>query len=246
MCVIKSVDNERVKNWSKLHQKKYRYQKKQFIVAEEHLITEALSVQCVDMILIHEKETDIFGFKNTCYVSEKVLLKLSPNQSVPKYVAICHMLPEKRIDTNNILVLDGIQDPGNLGTLIRSALAFGFRQVVLSDDCVDLYNPKVIAATQGAMFQVNILKTALVPYLTSLVDYDIVAFSLDTQNQLRSLKVKEKVCIVLGNEGSGIRDEVYALCTKRVKIEMETFDSLNVGVAGSIAMYYLKDGLSKI
>lgn len=239
--VIESLTNEKVKKWVKLHQKKYRDEYGLFLIEEEHLIEEALKAEAVLTIIMIEGINNIFNFDNVVFVSGNVMRKISNNVSEVNYIAVCKKLEERMCKTDRVLVLDKVQDPGNLGTLIRSALSFGFDQILLSEDCVDIYNEKVIRATQGAIFHINFKMGDLVEELGKLSDYNILAFSLDNSNYLSELKVKDKLCIVLGNEGQGISKEVFECCNQKVKIEMKNFESLNVAVAGSIAMYNFRN-----
>ncbi len=235
--IIKSLTNEKVKTWVKLRQKKYRDELNLFLIEEEHLIEEALKAGIVQTIILSENVDNIFDFEETFTVSENVMKKIADNVSPVKYIAVCKKLDEKTGDSKRILALDRIQDPGNLGTLIRSAVSFGFNQILLSSDSVDIYNEKVIRATQGAMFHVCFKRCDLISELVNLKDFDILAFSLDNSNYLSDVVTKENICIVLGNEGRGISEKVFNCCNKKVKIEMKDFESLNVAVAGSIAMY---------
>ena len=136
--VISSIQNERVKNWNKLLLKKYRDEKNEFLIEEEHLIEEALKCNIVKTIIISEGCFDKFKFDSTFFVTQSVMNKLSSNVSEVKYIAVCKKLDEKLTSSNKVLALDRIQDPGNLGTLLRSALAFGFNQILISDNSVDI------------------------------------------------------------------------------------------------------------
>lgn len=244
--VISSIQNERVKNWNKLLLKKYRDEKNEFLIEEEHLIEEALKCNIVKTIIISEGCFDKFKFDSTFFVTQSVMNKLSSNVSEVKYIAVCKKLDEKLTSSNKVLALDRIQDPGNLGTLLRSALAFGFNQILISDNSVDIYNEKVIRSTQGAIFHLNFLRCNLIETLKKFDNYDILAFSLDNSNYMSEIAVNKKVVIVLGNEGKGISKEVFDCCNKKVKIEMNSFESLNVAVAGSIAMYNFREKNSDV
>ena len=141
---------------------------------------------------------------------------------------------------DRLLVLDDIQDPGNLGTIIRSAVAFNIDTILLSNNSVDLYNSKVIRASQGLIFHINIVRKDILLELPKLKDngYYIYGTKVTHGKSLKSLEKKEKFVIIMGNEGNGMHDEVSELCDEFIYIEMNDMcESLNVGVATSIILY---------
>ena len=150
--IITSMDNDRVKKYIKLKQKKYRDKYNEFIVEGEHLVDEAIKMNIAKEIIAeaHEK-VDFDG--NTISLSYDIMKKISTMDTPPKIMALCDKLVPKKKIGDRILILDNIQDPGNLGTIIRSAVAFNVDTVILSSDTVDLYNPKVIRSTQGMLFK---------------------------------------------------------------------------------------------
>ena len=145
---------------------------------------------------------------------------------------------------SKVLVLDNLQDPGNVGTLLRSALAFNYNQVFISDASVDLYNDKVIRASQGAIFKINIKRDSLENIYHFLKDerFKIYVTALNNNSvYLEEVKQSKKMALVLGNEGNGVSEISKKNADEIVKIHMSSkIDSLNVSVAGSIAMYYIK------
>ena len=146
-------------------------------------------------------------------------------------------LKEREIK-GNILVLDNLQDPGNLGTIIRSAVAFNFDTLILSDTSVDLYNPKVVRASEGMMFHLNIKRCNIIDFLQNLdSEYLIIGTDVVKGKNIKDLKFN-KCALVIGNEGSGISKEVKELCHEMVYIPMnENCESLNASVSASILMY---------
>jgi TrmH family RNA methyltransferase len=136
--------------------------------------------------------------------------------------------------------LDNIQDPGNVGTIIRNAVAFNIDTVVLSEDCVDLYNEKVLRSAQGMNFHINIITENLTEFIIKLKteNYYIYGTDLLSNNELSEIKPKDKFAIILGNEGNGVKKELLDLCDKKLYIEMNNnCESLNVGVASGIILY---------
>ena len=138
--------------------------------------------------------------------------------------------------------LENVRDPGNLGTLLRSALAFHFYDVVLSKGCAEVYSPKVLMASQGAIFYLNIRQSENASSLDDLKElktkgYHILGTDLASSSPLKSLQIPSKIALLLGNEGKGLSKEAIGFADQNVRIEMDGIDSLNVGVAGGIIMY---------
>ena len=143
---------------------------------------------------------------------------------------------------NKILALDGIQDPGNLGTIIRSAVAFNIDTIVLGKGTVDLYNSKVIRGTQGMLFHINIISEDLCEFISNCKEqnYKILGTKVTHGKNLKNIEKNDKFVIIMGNEGNGISDSVEDLCDEFIYIDMnEVCESLNVGVATSIILYEL-------
>jgi len=239
---IESLENKKVKEWTKLNQKKYRDETNLFIIEGTNLINEAYKNGYLkELIILKGKMLPIDV--DTYYVTQDILKKISTLDNPPTMIGICNKKEEKELG-NKILVLDDISDPGNLGTIIRSACAFNVDTVVLSENTVDLYNPKVIRATQGMIFNINIIKKDLnnfIPLLKSS-NYKIYGTDVDGGVNVKSLKEYGKVCIIIGNEGNGVSDNIKKLCDKHIYINMnEKCESLNVGVAASIILYELEN-----
>ncbi|MFA6796419.1 MAG: RNA methyltransferase [Bacilli bacterium] len=169
-------------------------------------------------------------------LSKKLYKNLSSYQSLPKVMGIAkYSLSEEM--TDRVIYLDGIQDPGNLGTIERSALAFGFKSVVLSKDCVSPFNYKAVQASKGSMFDLNIKYENLEDMVK--MGYQLYLTCLDGQDvRYTKLEKKGKVCLVIGNEGQGIRKEHLNLPGHKIRLEIsQKIESLNAGVAASIFMY---------
>ena len=162
--------------------------------------------------------------------------ELSSYQSLPPCMGVCHFEENKDIK-DRVIYLDGIQDPGNAGTIIRTALSFGYTGVVFSNDSVSLYNSKVIQSTKGAIFHLPIYREDLTKLYAQ--GYHIYVTTLDGADERTISSLKTPFVLVFGNEGHGVRKEYQALGTK-LKIEMSGIDSLNVAVASGIFMYRFK------
>lgn len=231
---ITSVQNKLVKEMTKLHKKKYRDESNLFLVEGYHLYEEALKMGNIKTVFTTDRS--IKG-TNVHYVSQNVLEKLAQMKSPQGIVSICEKINKGEVK-NKVLLLDRIQDPGNLGTLIRSALAFGFETVVM-DNTVDLYNDKALRSTQGAMYQLNIIEKDAITFFNENKEHVVYGTAFNGVS-LKELKPSEKVIVCLGNEGSGVRKEILDYAYENITIETNKVDSLNVGVAGSIIMHELK------
>jgi TrmH family RNA methyltransferase len=234
---IESLTNSKVKNWVKLHKKKSRDEYQQYIVEEEHLIIEALKFNVVDTIIYIDENP--FDFDNCIQVNQEVMKKISTNVSLVRYLAICNIKENLIKNYNRLLILDNVQDPGNLGTIIRSARSFGFDGIYISDKTVDVYNDKCIRSSQGAFIDYPIIRTDILELISKLKEKNvkIVGTSLQKSIPLKELKTYEYMAFIMGNEGSGVSNNVLNKSDVVVKIEMQNFESLNVGVATSIIMY---------
>lgn len=236
---IDSISNQKVKQWAKLQQKKYRDSEKLFLVENEHLIQEAFKANIVTHLLLAEGTQNPFAME-AIYCSPEVMRKLSQNVSVVKMIAVCKQLSYVREDNHRLILLDNVQDPGNVGTIIRTAYSFGFDAVIMSNDCVDLYNDKVIRSTQGAMFYMPIIRKDLLKEIECLKQEQvtIIATALSDKTVcLSAIKPQAKLALIVGNEGQGVNASLQEAADILTKIEMNGFDSLNVAIAAGICMY---------
>lgn len=240
--IITSLENEKVKNLVKLQQKKYRDLTNTFLVEGEHLVEEAYKNNCIIEIIALEEVN--YSNVNTILVSYEVMKKISMMETPPKIMALCRKMESNEIVGEKIVLLDGIQDPGNLGTIIRSSLAFNVSCIVLSKSCVDLYNPKVLRATQGMVFHTPIVIRDTLNVIEEMHEKDINVYGTSVVNGFipKTLSEEEKsnFCLVMGNEGNGLSEDILKICDKNLYIPMNSkVESLNVGVACSILLYEL-------
>ena len=235
---ITSVNNEKIKYLEK--QKKYRDLEKMFLVEDEHLVLEALKAGYVKEIYTTNGNSH---YEVPTYVVTDKIMKLISNQvTSSKIIALCYQMEEKNYD-GNIIILDNLQDPGNLGTIIRSAVAFNFNTIVLSNDSVDGYNPKVVRSSEGMLFHINIIRTNLEEFLDNL-DNTYTKITTDVKNGQNIKDIHLKKCaIVIGNEGNGVSKKIQDKCEVKVNLKMNNnCESLNAGVAASILMYEVFNG----
>ena len=236
--IYTSTSNEKIKNIKKLQNKKYRDQENLFIVEGEHLVKEAFSLSRLELLIV-EENYDIDIDIPKMIVSGKVMKYLSELETPTHYLGVVKKNNNNFIG-KRIIALDGVQDPGNLGTIIRSSVAFNFDTILLSKDCVDTYNSKVLRATQGMILKVNIIRCDLCEVLSKLDNYKIYSTSVVNGKNIKDVKEKNNVVVVMGNEGTGVTKEVQELCNDFIYIPMnKNCESLNVAVASSIIMHEL-------
>lgn len=239
--LITSLDNDRIKGYIKLKDRKYRKKTNTFIVEGRHLVLEAYKAgKIIELIL--EKDEVLPLDLPTVYVTNEIINRISEMETPSTVMALCKMDEEEEVKGEKILMLDGIQDPGNLGTIIRSSLAFNVDTIVLSPECVDLYNPKVIRSTQGMLFGINIIRKDLEPIIEELKEKEIPVYGTKVEygEDIVNLKDKDrkKYVLIMGNEGQGVRREILDMCDKYLYIDMnDQVESLNVAVATSILLY---------
>ena len=238
--IITSLENNKIKNYLKLKQKKYREEEKLFLVEGEHLVEEAIKKDLLFDLLVVENYDCKIEFPYTI-VSNTIMKKLSDMESIPKVIGIVKIKEEKRKFGNRILILDDIQDPGNLGTIIRSSVAFSVSDIILGMGCVDLYNDKVIRSSQGMIFHINVVRGDLKEILLELKNdgYLILGTNVKDGEDVSTI-ITSKYALVMGNEGNGVKKEIQEMCDKNIYIDMDdSCESLNVGVATSIILYEL-------
>lgn len=242
MNIISSIDNIKIKELKKLQSKKYRDIQDKFLVEGIHLIEEAYKSNLLEEIYVLEG-TSFNIDKKTTYISNKVMKYLSTLESISDVVGVVKKKEDIKEYGNKILYLDNIQDPGNLGTIIRSAYAFNLDTLVLSNDTVDLYNDKVIRASQGMLFKQHIL-ISNESILSELKELGYTIYGTDVSNgiNIKNIENKDKSVIIIGNEGQGIKEEIKSVCDEFIYIDMnDNCESLNASVAASIILYELKD-----
>ena len=238
--IYTSISNDHIKEIKKLNQKKYRDLNNKFIVEGEHLVLEGIKNNLIEEVLILEGLTNKYDVK-TNYVSLNVLKYITELDNPAKIIGICKKKNDI-IQGNHILVLDNIQDPGNLGTIIRSAVAFDIDTIILNKMGVDLYNSKVIRATQGMIFNINIVTSNLKEEIEKLKQnkYKILTTRVDGGKLIGNLEKNDKFAIIIGNEGQGVSKELQDLSDEFIYIKMnQKCESLNAGVATSIILYEL-------
>lgn len=237
---ITSCANARVKQWVKYHEKKYRDKDQRFLVEGEHLIQEAIAAGLLETLIKTKNCPYEFNFdKEVILASDEVMHKLRMNVSTSTCIGVCRYKDSNIKLGSKVVLLDDVQDPGNAGTIIRTAHSFGFDSVVLSNRSVDLYNEKLIRSTQGALFHMAVVKSSLNDVITKLKKEGVKVYATALQNArgLSEYQNEAKTALIFGNEGKGVSEEVLAMADDRIFIEMSTFESLNVAIAAGICCY---------
>jgi len=229
--IITSLDNQKVKLLTKLYNNpRNRKKEKMFIVEGKHLVDEARKKGVlIEAYSLEEKEGYIA-------LSKEIMKKICNTDTVVTEIGLCKMV-ESTLLSDRLLILDGVQDPGNMGSLMRSAKAFGFDTIIIGNGSCDIYNDKVIRASQGAIFKLNFIHADLLELLPKLSVYDIYGTNVVNGIELDNVLESNKMAIILGNEGNGISSDVQKILNKNIYIPMSNTESLNVSVAGSIIMY---------
>ena len=238
---ITSISNPLIKDIYQLKQKKYRNQTRQFMIEGLHLVEEAYKNKVLKIVLSNDelllnKFTDV----RTILVNNQIIEKLSNTTTPQNVLGVVDIIENKFELVDKYLILDGVNDPGNLGTIIRTSLALGVNHLILSNNTVDIYNDKVIRATQGAIFKANIFYTDLEDIYIKLKQNNIkiITTSLEANKTLNDLERIDKFAIVVGNEANGISNVSKEYADELIIIPMKNnIESLNVGIASGIILY---------
>ena len=231
---ISSRDNQVVKSLIRLHAPKRRRERGEYLVYGKTLCEEAIAAGVVTTLIFAQEDAyQMSNFSQKLLVTPKVMSALTENAHVD-ICALCRMESREFQVGSDVVVLDSIQDPGNLGTILRSARAFGLINIFLSENCVDLYSIKVLRAAQGAHFSLAIRSGDLEAYLRHSTNSLVTTF-VDEPNKFIHEPART-YDIVFGNEGSGIRPSLKPLARQNLKLDID-FESLNVAIAASIILY---------
>ena len=263
MQVISSKDNELIKHIKKLKDKKYRDINKEFIIEGIKLIREAIEEKaeikqiiicdnCLDSDIIPKELMYEIAKYECVYVTESIFKVISDVNTPQGILAIIgRNAGEAQIDyTQDIIVaLDDIQDPGNLGTILRTVDSIGLNQILVSKGTADSYNPKVVRSTMGAIFRVKIIECEDLENTLKEVKkhkFKLVVTSLQTEKSLYDINFDKKL-IVIGNEANGVEQKIQDLADEKIKIPMlGKTESLNASVATGIVLYeYVRQKIKK-
>lgn len=238
--VITSTDNAKIKEVVKLlTDKKYRKQTGHYVIEGARLVADAVnSYAPIVSFFVSESQQNNFHYDNQIVVSDKVFSKMSDTVNSQGVLAVAAKRDNGNCIRNNALILDGLQDPGNVGTLLRTAVACEFFDIY-AVNTVDLYSPKVLRSAMSAHFCLNLFELDSMDELfEELYDYEILACDVQGENVFEHEFRKTKVALVLGNEGNGLSEYSRKNVNKFVSLPMnKNIESLNVSVAGGVIMY---------
>ena len=253
--VITSKDNEFVKHVKKLKEKKYREEYGEFIIEGIKMIEEAINEQAkIKQIVVCEDCKNSGAIpsellyeiaKYECiYVSEKVFIQMTDVSNPQGILAVIDKTGnrEASIDfkADLFLLLDNIQDPGNMGTILRTADSINLKQILVSKGTSDVYNPKVVRSTMGAIFRVKVIECEdLIKTIKELKKHKIQVYATDLKTDKSIYDVDyKKTAIIIGNEANGVSSEILNVSDMKIKIPMKgKTESLNAAVATSIILY---------
>ncbi|MCC9021207.1 TrmH family RNA methyltransferase [Bacillus nakamurai] len=244
---IDSAKNQKVKGWKKLHTKKDRTKTNTFLIEGEHLVEEALKVKGTVKEILVKDESAIpadLDMSIPCYVlSEDAFSAVTETETPQQIAAVCHLPHEKPDELKRLLLIDAVQDPGNLGTMIRTADAAGIDAVVLGEGTADPYNGKTLRSAQGSHFHIPILKRPLEAFVDDLKARGVAIYGTALQNgaAYQSVKPEEAFALIVGNEGAGVNNDLLQKTDLNLYVPLYgQAESLNVAVAAAILLYHLR------
>ena len=250
MKLIQSVKNPQVKQWKKLLTKKERDKTGTFLIEGYHLVEEALKQQDFVLELIVSEKVELpprldYGTASITFVTEEISRQLSDTEAPQGIYAICRQMEQASSlqDARSLLLLDAVQDPGNLGTMIRTADAAGIDAVIVGRGSVDSYNPKVLRSAQGSHFHLPIISGDLTEWICRLKEKNIPVYgtALETARVYTETEPGNSFALIVGNEGNGVNKEILMQTDANLYIPIYgKSESLNVAVAAGILLYYLK------
>ncbi|MCK5416628.1 RNA methyltransferase [Candidatus Parcubacteria bacterium] len=261
MLEINSKDNEKIKLLRKLQQKKYRDKFSSFLVENLVIIKDSIKAGFIfeelyltdEFIKKHEKDFEylVNKSKGNYYIIKKTINKDISKLDTPSGIIAKYKKPrkknlfsrgedEKQVDTKKVIVyLNGINDPGNLGTIFRTGLAFGIKNFVVDEKCADVYNTKTIQAAKDSIFKLNINQDKnLKKFKEIKKEMPVYSTCLEDGDEIKKYKTKENFCLVFGNESHGVDKEILDLSDGFVKIKInKDIESLNVAISTGIIFY---------
>ncbi|WP_099203305.1 TrmH family RNA methyltransferase [Miniphocaeibacter massiliensis] len=250
---ISSKDNKYFKKIKSLKRKNSRVKNKLFLIEGKKVFVEALDSRVkIESIFVKEDfniNTLIDTNLDIFILEENLFKELTDMENPEGIIAACKIEESERFSKEeNIIVLDGIRDPGNMGTIIRSAESFGYKQIGLINDCVDIYNSKVIRGSMGSLFRTNIISLNLEKLKEIKNTHKLYCMALEEDSvSIYNMTESEKHAIIIGNEANGVSQEVLKISAEKVIIPLSgNVESLNAGVAASITMFYFNQIITQM
>lgn len=252
MKEIQGSKNPLIKDLRKLQQKKYRERESRYLMEGFHLVEEAMQAAYpVELLLVTHKGLAEWGewlaeqAVTQYLVSDEVMKSLSDLPTPPGIMGVLKKTDDVPVDFNGRwLLLDRVQDPGNVGTMVRTADAAGFAGVVLGQGCADQYSTKVLRSMQGSQFHLPVIQRDLLEVIQECQSAGIPVYGTELNEEAKAfheVAPREKVALIMGNEGQGVAKELLALTEQNLYIPIYgQAESLNVGVAAGILMYHFR------
>lgn len=237
---ITSKDNKIYKHAKKLLDRTERYKTGMYIAEGARIVKDAVESQVADHLFVSEDYCGELWGLPTYKISKKMFSALSDTETTQGIIAVCKMQKAEisKISGNTLLVCDGVSDPGNMGTLIRTAECSGADGIVILKGCVDPYSPKAVRSTMGSLFRLPVYFAEYEDVKNNLSNYTLAVTMLEGSEELYNIKFPKKVAIVVGNEARGVSDAFAEMADVRLRIPMYgNAESLNAAVAGSVVMY---------
>ena len=249
---ITSLKNPKVATWKSLKDRKGRRETGCFLVEGRKMVEETLaSAFPVEAVLVDDARLAEFRLPVgiPVYTMPGHVLAAVCDTKTPQGIAAVVRITEVELKAKRLIAMDGVQDPGNVGTIIRTADAAGFEGIILSNQCADVFSPKVLRATMGSIFRMGIRVTDDLPGLLQTMvaqGASVLSSQLDGEPFYQRSPLNERFVLVIGSEGNGVTDEVKAVATHKVKLPMRGgAESLNAAVAAGIMMYELTRDLGE-
>ena len=238
--LITSRDNSKVKHIRKLLDKKNSLKEGLFVIEGENLVSEAIKNNLLVELYVLDGSECKYDFKYDTLTLD-VMKSISSLSSTPRLIGISKYINKNELG-NRIVILDEVQDPGNVGTIIRNCVAFNIDTIILSKGCVSPYNDKVLRSTGGMIYNINIIISDLDSIIDKIKENNIKVYgtSLKSSISLENMLKSDKFAIIFGNEGNGISENILKKCDMNIRIDMsDKCESLNVGVSSGIVLYHM-------
>ena len=247
MEIITSKKNKTIQSLKSLNTQKGRLEQGMFLVEGEHMVLEALkSNYKLETLICDAAKAERYSYlidkSDNCIFAQSDVFNTICDTITPQ--GICAALSNFRFEEKygtKIVMLNAVQDPGNVGTIVRTADAAGFSDVIMDDACADIYNPKTLRSTMGSIFHINCHRTSSLENVINKIkqeDYSIYATAIGGPNYFEREPDKEKIAIIFGNEGNGVDKKLMDIATNIYSLPMVgQSESLNVAVACGIMIY---------
>ncbi|WP_425539977.1 TrmH family RNA methyltransferase [Microaceticoccus formicicus] len=247
--IIHSKENKTFQLIKSLNKKKYRVLNRLYLVEGIKMTQEANELKLIEMLIVREADINLIETlfndieeDSIIVLADKLFDEITNMQNSEGVMSVIKITEfEEEISSKRVLCLDGIKDPGNMGTIIRSAESFGFNEIILTNECVDIYNPKTLRASMGSVFRIKFKYLETVDILKLRGEYRLYTTSLKDSILLDDAPKDEKIILVIGSESHGVSHELIESADLLVRIPMNgDLESLNAAIAASITMYVFR------